>query len=77
MHEVPPNERKLAVLLLLRDAGPSRSEDLRQAWARLYGWARVGPDIAHAFNEAVKALTTDGRVDVDGQGRLTAPSDTA
>ena len=56
--EVPPSERERAIFLLLRDAGPSRPSDLRQAWARLYGWARVGPDIEMAFKKAVEALRT-------------------
>ena len=60
--EVPPDEIQRALLLLLNDAGPSKSENLRQAWGRLYGWARIGADIEIAFEMAVRALIAADRV---------------
>ena len=56
VEEVPPDEIELAITHLLADAGASRQADLREAWARLYGWKRVGPDIEMAFDRAVRAL---------------------
>ena len=60
--EVPPDEIQRALLLLLNDAGPSSPENLRQAWGRLYGWARMGADIKIAFERAVRALIAANRV---------------
>ena len=60
--EVPPDEIQKALLLLLNDAGPSTPENLRQAWGRLYGWARIGADIEIAFERAVDALITADKV---------------
>ena len=77
VREVPPGERKRAIFRLLQDAGPSHPSGLRQAWARLYGWARVGPDIELAFKKTVKGLVADGRVRYDDQGRLVALPDEA
>jgi very-short-patch-repair endonuclease len=62
VEHVPPDEIELAVVHLLEDAGTSRNADLRGAWARLYGWKRVGPDIERAFDRAVRALITAGKV---------------
>ena len=60
--EVPPDEIQLALVRLLGDAGSSSPENLRQAWARLYGWARVGADIEIAFERAVDVLITANKV---------------
>lgn len=62
VEEVPPDEIELAIMLLLKDAGTSRNAELRGAWARLYGWKRVGPDIERAFDRAVRALIKAGKV---------------
>ena len=62
VEEVPPEEIELAIMYLLEDAGASRNTDLREAWARLYGWKRVGPDIERAFDRAVRALIRAGKV---------------
>ena len=62
VEEVPPDEIELAIMHLLEDAGASRNADLREAWARLYGWKRVGPDIERAFDRAVRALIEVGKV---------------
>ena len=60
--EVPPDEIQKALLLLLNDAGPSTPENLRQAWGRLYGWARIGADIEIAFERTVRALIAANRM---------------
>lgn len=62
VEEVPPDEIQLAIMRLLGDAGASRHTDLREAWARLYGWKRVGPDIERAFDRAVRALIRTEKV---------------
>ncbi len=62
VEEVPPDEIELAITHLLADAGASRKADLREAWARLYGWRRVGPDIERAFDRAVRKLVEDKMV---------------
>jgi hypothetical protein len=60
---VPPAELDLAIVQLLCDAGPTELDRLRTAWARLFGWRRVGPDIEVAFDEAVDRLLDGGRID--------------
>ena len=60
--EVPPDEIQLAVVRLLGDAGTSSAENLRHAWARLYGWTRIGGDIERAFETAVAALIAANKV---------------
>ena len=60
--EVPPEEIETAISLLLRETGAVSPDELRQAWARLYGWGRVGPDIEKAFERAVRALIEAGIV---------------
>ena len=59
---VPLEERRLAVVKLLEDAGPTEPDRLRIAWARLFGWRRVGSDIEMAFEDDVDALTANGSV---------------
>lgn len=60
--QVPPEELDLAIELLLGDAGPTAPADLRTAWARLFGWRRVGSDIEIAFEDAVQRLERAGRI---------------
>ena len=62
VEEVPPDEIELAIMHLLKDAGDSPNARLRKAWASLYGWKRVGPDIERAFDRAVRALVEAGKV---------------
>lgn len=63
VREVPPEELDRAIVLLLTDAGTSDFERLRQTWARLFGWRRVGIDIEVAFEEAVDRLLRAGEID--------------
>lgn len=59
--EVPPDEIQMALRRMLGEAGPSSAADLCQAWARLYGWRRVGPDIQDIFERAVEAMRASER----------------
>lgn len=59
---VSPAELDLAIIQLLRDAGPSSPDGLRTAWARLFGWKRVGGDIEVAFDDAVDRLLEQGLI---------------
>lgn len=61
--EVPLEEIQMALQLTLEDAGPSSAADLCQAWARLYGWRRVGPDIQSIFERAVEAMRASGKIE--------------
>jgi very-short-patch-repair endonuclease len=63
VQHVPPAELELAIVQLLRDAGTSDAARLRVAWARLFGWRRVGPDIEVAFEDAVDRLIGEGVVE--------------
>ena len=62
---VDPRELDLAIVLLLRDAGAVSPGELRQAWARLFGWRRVGPDIEAAFEQSIRRLKRAGKVSGD------------
>ena len=61
--EVPPDEVQLALRRTLRDAGSSSAADLCRAWARLYGWRRVGPDIQNVFERSVEAMRASGEIE--------------
>ncbi len=69
--KVPPDEIELAILNLLKDAGPSPRSSLQEAWARLYSWNRVGPEIKKAFDHAVCELIKAGKV-TDEEEQLSA-----
>ncbi len=73
VREVPPEELDLAVALLLTDAGTSDFERIRQTWARLFGWRRVGIDIEVAFEEAVDRLVDAGVIDGPDPLRMVKP----
>jgi very-short-patch-repair endonuclease len=63
VQHVPPAELELAIVQLLRDAGTSDAARLRVAWARLFGWRRVGADIEVAFEDAVDRLIDEGTIE--------------
>ena len=62
VQEVPPDEIRMSVEAMLRDAGRCDPEQLRRGWARLYGWARTGSGIDAAFDKALQALLDSGTV---------------
>jgi len=59
---VDPRELELAIELLLDDASGTSPAELRMAWARLFGWRRVGTDIELAFERALQNLKGQGKV---------------
>lgn len=67
---VAPEERELAMVCLLHDAGATKVADLRTFWARVFGWRRVGPDIETAFDETLEGLVAKGRVSAPDPVRL-------
>jgi very-short-patch-repair endonuclease len=67
---VPPEELDLAIVRLLEDAGSSPMENVRTAWARLFGWRKVGSEIDIVFEEAVDRLRAAGAIDGDSVLRL-------
>jgi REase_MTES_1575/Protein of unknown function (DUF4011)/AAA domain/Protein of unknown function (DUF3320) len=54
--EIPPDELRLAVINLARDARRVRREELTFEVARLFGWNRRGADITAALDRALDAL---------------------
>lgn len=70
---VAPDELDLAVVRLLADAGTSAAcSDLRTAWARLFGWRRIGTEIENAFDDALDRLRSDAAITGTSEIRLTA-----
>ena len=67
---VPPEELDLAIVRLLEDAGSSPTENVRTAWARLFGWKQVRSEIEIVFEEAVDRLRAAGAIDGDSVLRL-------
>jgi very-short-patch-repair endonuclease len=53
---VDPRELDLAVVSLLSDASGASPAELRLAWARLFGWRRVGAEIETAFEQSIRRL---------------------
>jgi hypothetical protein len=56
LHEAADRELELGIELLLTDASGATSAELRQAWARLFGWRRIGADIDAAFERTLRRL---------------------
>jgi very-short-patch-repair endonuclease len=69
---IPPAETEAAVLHLLRDAHAAERAELLDAVKGLFGWARMGPQIAAALEAALDALMQAGLVDETADGRLRA-----
>ncbi|MFN3219829.1 MAG: DUF3320 domain-containing protein [Acidimicrobiales bacterium] len=72
--EVPADEQQLAILNLLGDAGETNTADLCLAWARLFGWARIGTDINSAFERAIDELARQGKITAEDPIRLASDS---
>jgi hypothetical protein len=61
--EVPPAERRTALLGLIGDSPGMDETELATLAARFFGWNRRGPDIARAFAEDLVKLKEEGRID--------------
>jgi very-short-patch-repair endonuclease len=70
---LPPEELRLAVGEFIADAHPITREELTTRVARLFGWARRGPDIRAALEDAVDALLAGGEVSEVGDRLISAP----
>lgn len=69
---IPAVEREAAVFHLLRDAHVSGRDELLDAVKGLFGWARMGPQIASALADALDHLKATGKVSESDDGRLRA-----
>lgn len=63
--EVPTEELQLAMINLTRDAGAISGDDLYRGTARLFGWHRLGSDVAEQLELACRELC-DRRVLLGG-----------
>ncbi|CNE70634.1 putative DNA helicase [Mycobacterium tuberculosis] len=61
--EVPPAERRMALLGLIRESPGTSGTELTTLAARFFGWNRRGSDITRAFTEDLGKLQEDGRID--------------
>jgi very-short-patch-repair endonuclease len=61
--EVPPRERRLALLGVIGESPGMTETELTTHTARFFGWNRRGPDIARAFSEDLVKLQTEGLID--------------
>lgn len=59
VRQVPREELRLAIRLLVTDAHQIDIEELSVLTARLFGWRRRGPDIQSALVDSVEALVAD------------------
>lgn len=60
--QIHPAELGLAMRLLLTEMGSASSEQLTTATARLFGWARIGPDIQNRLESILGRLLESGRI---------------
>lgn len=61
--EVPPEERRLALLAVIGE-GPGMTEtELTTHTARFFGWRRLSPNIKSAFAQDLLKLQEEGRID--------------
>lgn len=64
---VPPEEIRLAMRNIVKDAMSVSKDDLQTAVARLFGWNRRGVDISRALEDSLHHLQQMGLVRVDGE----------
>jgi len=69
---LPPPEAEAAVFYLLRDAHVTGRDELLDAVKRLFGWARMGPQIEALLTGALETLMEAGRIEETADGRLRA-----
>ncbi|HEU5026812.1 MAG TPA: DUF3320 domain-containing protein [Spirillospora sp.] len=60
--EVPPAERRLALLSVIRESPGMTETELTVHTARFFGWNRRGSDIARAFNQELLKLQEKGLI---------------
>ncbi|MGH9369038.1 MAG: DUF3320 domain-containing protein [Thermoanaerobaculia bacterium] len=65
--EVPAVEIELAIRRLVEDAGIIEADELSARVARLFGWARRGPDIGEGLQESVRSLVRIGVLVEEGE----------
>ncbi|MWA01916.1 DUF3320 domain-containing protein [Actinomadura sp. LD22] len=60
--EVPPAERRLALLSVIRESPGMSETELTVHTARFFGWNRRGSDIARAFHQDLLTLQGEGLI---------------
>ncbi|WP_149263576.1 DUF3320 domain-containing protein [Actinomadura sp. K4S16] len=60
--EVPPAERRLALLGVIGESPGIDEDDLTIHTARFFGWSRRGPDIARALSDDLRRLQKEHRI---------------
>ncbi|MFI0348933.1 DUF3320 domain-containing protein [Actinomadura sp. 9N407] len=61
--EVPPVERRAAMLGVIGESPGISEDELTTLVARFFGWGRRGQDITRALAEDMRALVIDGRIE--------------
>ncbi|MEU8797757.1 DUF3320 domain-containing protein [Spirillospora sp. NPDC048819] len=61
--EVPPAERRMALLEIIAESPGMNGTELTTHTARFFGWNRRGSDIARAFAQDLQKLHEEGRID--------------
>jgi hypothetical protein len=61
--EVPPAERRTALLEIIAESPGMTETELTTHTARFFGWNRRGSDIARAFAQDLLELREEGRID--------------
>jgi hypothetical protein len=70
-HHIPPQEVALAVHWLLADARTAEEWELLDAVKRLFGFARMGPRVQQALEDALASLEEVGVIERTASGQLT------
>lgn len=71
-NQVLPQELREAVRLMVADAGSVSEDDLSEAVARLFGWARRGPDVNSVVSAALAGLLETEVLVREASGRVTS-----
>ncbi|MYR47392.1 DUF3320 domain-containing protein [Streptomyces sp. SID5910] len=66
--QVPPAERRIALLGILSESPGMRREELARETARFFGWLRLGPDIKAAFDKDIEELLARNAVEEGPSG---------
>jgi hypothetical protein len=72
--QVPPIERRVALLGVLSESPGLQRTELARETARFFGWLRLGPDIRAAFEADIERLIAAGLITTGPSGLVPVES---